>query len=185
MAKYTGSITIGNVKALIKDYPGFPRPGVVFRDIMPLLTEPEVFEYAISEMTKPYKDSGINLVMSPGARGFLFGPRIAKELGCGFVPIRKQGKLPGEIVSKTYDLEYGQDIIEIQAGSIQQGQKVLFADDLLATGGTMDAAAKMVKGVGAEIAGFSFLIELSFLNGRDKLKKYNADVHSLIQYDSE
>jgi adenine phosphoribosyltransferase len=169
----------------ITDVPDFPKDGIIFKDITPLLQNPLAFNYVIGEMCEPYKSVGIDAVASPESRGFIFGVPVAQELRTSFVPIRKPGKLPRQTVRKTYDLEYGSDAIEMHSDSIISGERVLMVDDLLATGGTIEAAADMVKGLGGEIAGFCFLIELSKLEGRKKLERFGADIHSLIKYDSE
>ncbi len=164
----------------IKD---FPKPGIMFRDITTLLKEPEALKLTIKQLFDLSKDRGITKVVGIESRGFILGGILAERLGCGFIPVRKPNKLPAAKISETYYLEYGEDTIEIHKDAIQQGDKVLLHDDLLATGGTMEAACKLIEKLGGEVVQISFLIELSFLNGRDKLKKY--EVYSLINYDSE
>lgn len=163
----------------IRDIPDFPKQGIVFKDITPLLLDPVVLDEAIAQLAEPYRDAGIEVVVGIESRGFIFAPAVAREIGAGFVPVRKPGKLPHKTVSREYALEYGTDTIEIHADAITNGMKVLMLDDLLATGGTMAAACEMVKDLGGDIAGIAFLIELCFLNGREKLTDY--EIRSLIR----
>jgi adenine phosphoribosyltransferase len=144
-----------------------------------LLAEPRALAHAVSLLAEPYASAEVELVTGIESRGFIFGALVASRLGAGFVPLRKPGKLPGETISQTYDLEYGTDAVEIHADAIRPDQKVLMIDDLLATGGTMAAACELVEQLGGQIVGVSFLIELCFLNGREKLARY--DVRSLIE----
>ncbi len=163
----------------IRDIPDFPRKGIIFKDITPLLLDPVALDEAIGQLAEPYRDVGIEIVVGIESRGFIFGPAVAREIGAGFVPVRKPGKLPHKTVSREYALEYGTDTIEMHADAIADGMKVLMLDDLLATGGTMAAACEMVKDLGGDIVGIAFLIELCFLNGREKLTDY--EIHSLIR----
>lgn len=172
-----------DLKSRIRTVPHFPKEGIMFRDITPLLNDNEAFRHSIQKFKDYYQDKNIDVIVGPESRGFIFGAVLAHELGVGFVPIRKPGKLPAEKESQEYELEYGTDKIEIHKDSIKKGQRVLVVDDLLATGGTCEAAAKLIERIGGEIAGFAFLIELSFLKGREKLKDYN--IYSLIDYDAE
>ncbi|MFH1528627.1 MAG: adenine phosphoribosyltransferase [Bacteroidota bacterium] len=172
-----------DIKNLIRDVPNFPIEGIVFKDITTLLKDKDGFNEALAQLHNFSKNKGITKVIGIESRGFIFGGALAEKLGAGFVPIRKPGKLPAPSVSESYILEYGTDIIEIHEDAIEKDDIVLLHDDLLATGGTMEAACKLVEKLGAQVAQISFLIELSFLNGREKLKKY--DVHSLVKYDSE
>ncbi len=167
----------------IRDIPDFPRKGIIFKDITPLLLDPVALDEAVLQLAKPYRDAGIEIVVGIESRGFIFGPAVAREIGAGFVPVRKPGKLPHKTVSREYALEYGTDAIEMHADAIAAGDKVLMLDDLLATGGTMAAACEMVEDLGGDIAGVAFLIELCFLNGRDKLTDY--EIHSLIRVEKE
>jgi adenine phosphoribosyltransferase len=167
----------------IRSIPDFPKKGIVFRDITTLLKNKESFACAIDTMYEYYKDFKVDMVVSIESRGFILGAPLAYKLGAGFVPIRKPGKLPADKVRQEYALEYGTDAIEMHKDAIAPGARVLMHDDLLATGGTMAAACKLVAGLGGKVAGISFLIELSFLNGRKNLSQY--DIHSLIRYDSE
>jgi adenine phosphoribosyltransferase len=172
-----------NLKEQIRSVPDFPRKGVVFRDITTLLKDRDAFQKAIDLFYKRYKDDRIDKVVSVESRGFIFGAILANKLGAGFVPIRKPGKLPAETLREEYQLEYGKDAVEIHKDGISSGERVLVHDDLLATGGTVLAACRLIERLGGEIVGLCFLIELSFLKGRDRLKKY--DIYSIIDYDTE
>jgi len=167
----------------IRSIPDYPIEGIVFKDITTLLKQPEAFKSALDDLYKLAEGKGINKVIGIESRGFIFGGALADRLGAGFVPIRKPGKLPYEKFKEEYVLEYGTDSIEIHSDAINPGDKVLLHDDLLATGGTMDAAAKLMKKFKAEVVQISFLIELTFLKGREKLKEF--EVESLIQYEKE
>lgn len=169
-----------NLESKIRNIQDFPKPGIGFKDITTLLKDGEAFKEAIDKIVENLKDKDIDYVVGPEARGFLLGAPVAYALGVGFVPIRKPGKLPAEVVSFEYDLEYGTDKIEMHKDSIEEGKKVAIIDDLLATGGTVEAATKLIESLGGEIASIQFLIELEFLNGKDKLKGY--DVESIIKY---
>lgn len=158
-----------NYGEYIRDIPNWPKQGVVFKDITPLLHDPKAFRAAVDDMVAPYRDKGVTKVLGAEARGFIFGAAIALELGAGFIPARKPGKLPHDTVSATYELEYGIDSLEIHADSLEADDVVLIVDDVLATGGTASAKADLVEKFGAQIAGYSFFIELEFLHGRDKL----------------
>ena len=171
------------LKKLIRDVPNFPIEGIVFKDITTLLKDSNGYSETLDNLYNLAKNKGITKVIGIESRGFIFGGALAEKLNAGFVPIRKPGKLPAETVSESYQLEYGKDKIEIHKDALELGDKVLLHDDLLATGGTMEAACKLVEKLGAEIVQISFLIELTFLNGKEKLKGY--EVHSLIEFDSE
>ncbi len=171
------------LKKYIRNVVDFPKPGIVFKDITTLLKDPKAIKITLEKLYELSKDLNITKVAGIESRGFLFGAMLAEKLNAGFVPIRKPGKLPAETESKTYDLEYGNDTIEIHKDAIQRGERVLIHDDLLATGGTALAAASLVEKLGGDVVQFSFIIELSFLKGREKLKGY--DVKSLIEYNSE
>jgi adenine phosphoribosyltransferase len=168
-----------DLNSFIRDVPDFPKKGILFKDITPLLADAKALREAADQMARPFADKGIDLVAGVESRGFIFGTMIADRLGCGFVPIRKPGKLPAEKISRTYGLEYGTATVEIHIDAIEQGRKVLMVDDLLATGGTMEAACHLVEKLGGDVAGIAFLIELCFLHGRDKLKDYA--LHTLIE----
>ena len=168
------------IRAAIADVPDFPIEGVLFRDITPLLADNGLFRLASELMAEPFVDSGIDCVGCIESRGFIFGGLIAERQSAGFVPIRKKGKLPRETVSADYGLEYGTDTIEVHKDAFDGGKRVLIVDDLLATGGTVGAAARLVEKAGAEVAGITFLIELDELGGREKIAKYN--VASVLHY---
>jgi adenine phosphoribosyltransferase len=168
------------LKALIRTVPDFPKPGILFYDITTLLKDPKGFAALIDALAQYYIDKNIDLVLGIEARGFIFGPALAYRLNAGFVPVRKPKKLPGPTARVTYDLEYGSDSLEIHVDAIEPGQRVVLVDDLLATGGTMEATIKLVQQLGGEIAGLGFAIELDFLKGRDRFKDY--DVFSLLHY---
>ncbi|MFA9477046.1 adenine phosphoribosyltransferase [Phycisphaerales bacterium AB-hyl4] len=167
--------------SLIRDVADWPKPGIVFKDITPLLADPRGLALAVEMMANPFRGQGIELVVGAESRGFIFGTAIAQALSAGFVPIRKPNKLPRETHQLTYDLEYGQDTLEIHADAIAKGQRVLMVDDLLATGGTMKACCDLIDRLGGEIAGVTVLIELDFLKGRQKLKPYDS-VHAVLTY---
>ena len=175
--------TLSDLVSYIREVPDFPKKGIVFRDITTLLKEPSAFKKAVSALYDKYNDTRVDKIVGIESRGFILGAALALRLGVGFVPIRKKGKLPAETVCEEYSLEYGKDSIEIHKDAISPGERVLIHDDLLATGGTIGAACKLVERVGGNIAGLCFLVELNFLKGRDRLGKY--DVFSLIQYNKE
>jgi len=156
----------------IRSIPDWPKKGILFRDITPLLAEPKAFAAAIDALCAGFTEAGIEYVAAVEARGFIFGAAVAKRLGVGFVPIRKKGKLPFKTESVSYDLEYGTDTLEVHSDAIDNGSKVLMVDDLLATGGTMVAACKLIEKIGGQIVGITFLIELKELAGREKLGGY-------------
>ncbi|MCD6117833.1 adenine phosphoribosyltransferase [bacterium] len=170
-------------KNLIRDIPDFPKKGIIFKDITTLLKNPRGFKDSIDSLCKPYKDSDLDVIAGIESRGFIFGGAMAVQLGTKFVPIRKKGKLPAETLQKEYALEYGTNVIEIHKDAIEKGEKVLIVDDLLATGGTVNAAIDLVRELGGSVVGAAFLIELAFLNGRDRFK--GVPVLSLISYDEE
>lgn len=170
-----------DLKQYIASIQDYPKEGILFRDITPLMQNGAAYAHACDQFIKYAKEVGAEIIVGPESRGFIFGCPVAKELGIGFVPVRKPNKLPRETVSIEYELEYGNNILEMHKDAIQPGQKVLIIDDLLATGGTVDGAIKMVEELGGNIVGCGFLIELTGLNGRSVLNGY--DVHTLIQYD--
>ncbi|SEN35547.1 adenine phosphoribosyltransferase [Lihuaxuella thermophila] len=167
-------------KEKIRVIPDFPQPGIRFKDITTLLKDGAAYKKAIDELVGYLKDKEIDLVVGPEARGFVVGAPLAYALGVGFVPVRKSGKLPAETIETSYSLEYGKDALAMHKDAIQAGQKVLIADDLLATGGTISATLDLVKQLGGEPVAAAFLIELSYLNGREKLK--DLEIISLVQY---
>ncbi|WDC83634.1 adenine phosphoribosyltransferase [Caloramator sp. mosi_1] len=170
-----------NLVEKIRIIEDFPKKGISFKDVTTLLKDGEAFKYAVDKMIEYAKDKNIDLVVGPEARGFVFGTPVAYGLGVGFVPVRKPGKLPADTLKYEYDLEYGSDCLEIHKDAIKPGQRVLIVDDLLATGGTIASVANLVEQLGGEVVGMCFLIELTGLNGREKLAKYN--VESLIKYE--
>jgi len=172
-----------DLRRLIRDVPDFPKTGIVFKDITTLTGDPEGFRAAVDAIADRYADAGIDCVVGIEARGFIFGSAVAYRLGVGFVPARKPGKLPSKTVRAEYELEYGTDAIEMHEDGIEPGQRVLIVDDLLATGGTAAAAAKLVKELGGDVAAIAFVVDLAFLRGRDKLTGH--DVFCLVEYESE
>ncbi len=172
-----------DLKSIVRSVPDFPKKNVVFRDITTVLVDEDAFRKTIDIFYERHKDQQIDKVVSVESRGFIFGSVLAYRLGAGFVPIRKPGKLPAEKIREEYQLEYGTDAMEIHRDAIQRGERVLMHDDLLATGGTVLAACKLVERLGGEIVGLSFFIELKFLGGRNRLKNY--DIFSIITYDEE
>ncbi len=169
-----------SLKDYINDVPDFPKEGIIFKDITPLLASPQATQHAIELLAKGLNDLKATKVAGIESRGFLLGNLLAQNLGLGFVPIRKPGKLPGQVLSETYDLEYGTDSLELKANSIVEGDLVIIHDDVLATGGTAAAACRLIEKCGAQVAQCNFLMELDFLKGRDKLEAYA--LHSLIHY---
>lgn len=172
-----------DLKKLIRSVKDYPKKGVVFRDITTLLKNGKAFEKAIDQLYKKCEGKKIDLVVAVESRGFILGGALANRLGVGFVPVRKFGKLPADRIEQKYDLEYGTDSLEIHKDAVKKGQKVLIVDDLLATGGTLQAACKLVEKLGGKVVGILILIELSFLKGREKLRDYN--LLSLIKYTRE
>jgi adenine phosphoribosyltransferase len=171
---------ITDLKAKIRHVPDFPKPGILFYDVTTVLREPEGFRLAIDQISAPFVDRGITLVVGIESRGFILGAAVADRIGAGFVPVRKLGKLPAECVRATYELEYGTDSLEMHRDAIDQGQRVLIVDDLLATGGTARATIDLVKQIGGLVEGVAFLIELVALQGRAKLP--GEKIHAVLQY---
>ncbi len=171
-----------NLKALIREVPDFPKPGINFYDITTLLKHPEGFRQTVDALAAQFEGEKVDTVIGIEARGFIFAPALAYQLGAGFVPVRKPRKLPAECVRISYDLEYGQDTLEIHRDAIGENHRVLIADDLLATGGTAKAVVDLVEGLGGQVTGLAFVVELEFLTGRKRLENY--DVRSLIKYQS-
>ena len=169
-----------DLKQHIRHVPDFPKPGILFYDITTLLRDPLGLKVTIDLLSSPYIDQEIDLVIGIESRGFILGAAVAERIGAGFIPIRKPGKLPSEALKETYDLEYGQDALEIHTDAVNTGQRVLIVDDVLATGGTAAAATDLVKKLGGELHGLAFLIELLFLNGKTKLT--GEKVYSVLQY---
>ena len=171
-----------NLRKLIREVPDFPKPGINFYDITTLLLDPEGLESTIDALTEKCRGMNIDTVIGIESRGFIFGAPVAYQLGAGFIPVRKPKKLPAEKVSISYDLEYGQDTLEMHKDAVGEGHNVLIVDDLLATGGTARAVVDLVESVGGKIAGLLFVVELDFLKGRNKFEGYN--VQSLVSYNS-
>ena len=171
---------IENLRRLIRDIPDFPKPGILFRDITPLLADPSGLALSVELLANPFRGKNIDLVVGAESRGFIFGTAVACCLSAGFVIVRKPGKLPHKRIAMTYDLEYGKDTLEMHADAIVKDQRVLIVDDLLATGGTMRACCDLVNQLGGTIAGIAVLIELAGLKGRDRLAPY--DIHSVVRY---
>jgi adenine phosphoribosyltransferase len=171
---------IADLQALIRDVPDFPKPGIVFKDIMPLLADADALRETVDQLAAWAEPRRPDIILGAEARGFITGGALACKLGCGFVAARKPGKLPWRTVSAKYALEYGFDALELHADAIREGQRVLVHDDVLATGGTAKAKCELVEQLGGEVVGVAFIISLEFLHGRDRLNGY--DVHSLIQY---
>ena len=169
-----------NLAEKIRDIPDFPKKGFIFKDITTLLKDKEAFREAVDRLAEPFEGKPVDLVLGIESRGFIFAAAVAYKLGVGFIPARKPGKLPAETISATYELEYGTDSIELHRDAIKSGQNVLIVDDLIATGGTAKAACELVEKLGGKVLGVAFLIELTFLKGRNKLRDY--DVFSLIEF---
>ena len=170
------------LKALIREVPDFPKPGINFYDITTLLKQPEGFRQVIDALTAEFRGQQVDTVIGIEARGFIFAPAMAYQLGAGFVPARKPGKLPSECATVSYDLEYGQDALQMHRDAVGAGHRVVIADDLLATGGTAAAVVRLVEELGGTVVGLAFVVELEFLPGREKLRGY--DVRSLLKYQS-
>jgi len=175
------SINTDKLRELIRDVPDYPKKGIVFKDITTLIKRGDAFDEVVNIFLEKCKDKNVDVVAAVESRGFIFGGALANKLKVGFVPIRKFGKLPADTVEQKYDLEYGTDTLEIHKDAVTPGQKVLIVDDLLATGGTIKAACKLVEKLGGEVVGILVMIELGFLNGRDKLTDY--DLFTLIRYE--
>lgn len=168
------------LKTFIRDIPDFPSPGILFRDITPLIGNTAAFEHALMQLAEVVRDVEFDKIAAIESRGFIFGAPLAKMLGKGFIPIRKKGKLPWEIVSTSYDLEYGTNVLEIHKDALTKGENILIVDDVLATGGTAGASARLIEMLGGEVVGFLFLIELTFLKGRSTLNEHT--IFRLIEY---
>jgi len=169
------------VKSKIRDIPDWPKPGVGFKDITPLLKDPAALAMAVEQMANPFRGRKIDIVIGAESRGFIFGTAVAQSLSAGFVPIRKPHKLPHTVHRMEYELEYGTDVLEVHTDAIEPGQRAIIVDDVLATGGTMKAALQLADKLGADIAGVTILIELTFLNGRAKLAPFD-NVHAVLKY---
>ena len=176
-------MTTDELKSKIRNVPDFPIKGVMFRDITTLVKDKAAFKYVVEQLYERYKDMKIDQVIGIESRGFIFGGALAHRLCCGFVPARKLGKLPAQTIEESYELEYGRTSLQLHTDAVKKGDRVIILDDLLATGGTLRATAKMVERLGGTIVEIAVVIELSFLNGRDKLRNYN--LYSMVVYDSE
>ena len=172
-----------DLKQIIRQVPDFPKPGINFIDITTLLKDSEAFQETVAALCQPFRNAELDAIAGIESRGFIFGAAMAYELDVSFIPIRKPGKLPAETVQESYTLEYGTDAVEIHKDAIQKDMKVLLIDDLLATGGTAAASVNLIQKLGGEVVGISFVVELTFLKGKDKLE--NVPVRSLVTYDSE
>ena len=170
-----------DLKSKIRVIEDFPKEGISFKDITTLMKDREAYLYVIDSMVENLKDKDIDYIIGPEARGFLFGAAVAYGLGVGFIPVRKPGKLPGQVSSFKYELEYGENVLEIHKDAFEKGSKIAVVDDLLATGGTVSAVAKLIESLGGQVVGFEFLIELESLKGRALIEKYN--VNALVKYD--
>jgi len=175
--------TVMDLKSFIRDIPDHPKPGIIFKDITPLLQSPEALRFAMNQIANWFKDKQVERVVGIESRGFILGAHVAIQLNSGFIPARKKGKLPYKTESVSYALEYGEDTLEIHVDAIQKGTRVAIVDDLLATGGTSEATARLIQKLGGTVVGLAYLIELSFLNGRNKLNHLsNFPIYSLLQY---
>lgn len=172
-----------NLKSLIRTIPDYPKPGIMFRDVTTLFRDPEGFELAIIGMARPFRQQRIDAVAGIEARGFILGGAIADRLGCGFIPIRKKGKLPGKTIGQDYTLEYGVDTIEIHDDAIEAGQRILIVDDLIATGGTAEAAIKLVRLTGGDVVGATFVIDLPEIGGKSKIETLGVNCHFLVSFE--
>lgn len=174
-------MSLTDIKNAIRNIPDYPKVGIQFKDITTAMKNPQVLKEIVDTMAKHFKDQQIDYIVGIDARGFIFGAALAYALGCGFIPVRKPGKLPAETITEEYELEYGTDKLEIHTDALEKGNRVVIVDDLIAVGGTAQAAAKLAQNLGAEIVAFAFVIELTELGGREKLQ-HIAEVYSLVQY---
>ena len=176
-------IVLDNVKKLIRTIPDYPKPGIMFRDVTTLMRDANGFKAAVTEMAMPFADQKIDAVAAIEARGFIFGGAVADKLGCGFIPIRKKGKLPWTTIGQQYTLEYGVDTVEVHLDAVKSGDRILIVDDLIATGGTAEAAVKLITRVNGIIVGATFVIDLPELGGMKLLKSHGVDSHALVTFD--
>ncbi|KJY72669.1 adenine phosphoribosyltransferase [Vibrio nigripulchritudo] len=175
--------TIAQIKASIKSIPDYPKPGILFRDVTSLMEDADAYRATIALLVEKYKDMGFTKIVGTEARGFLFGAPLALEMGVGFVPVRKPGKLPRETVAQSYELEYGTDTLEIHTDAISEGDKVLVVDDLLATGGTIEATVKLIRQLGGEVEHAAFVINLPEIGGETRLKDFGLNVYSICEFE--
>ena len=178
-------MTAEYIKSVVKSVPDYPKPGIIFRDVTSVLEDHKAFSCCISLLLEKYQGMGFNKVAGTEARGFLFGAPLAIEMGIGFIPVRKPNKLPREVVSESYELEYGMDALEIHKDAISPGDKVLLIDDLLATGGTIEASAKLIRSLGGEVEHAGFVIGLPSLKGHEKLAEIGVESYTLCDFDGE
>lgn len=174
-----------DIKSLVRTIPDYPKPGIMFRDITTLLGDAEGLTACVRKLAEPFAGKGIEAVAGIEARGFILGGAIADRLNCGFVPIRKKGKLPGKAIGQDYELEYGVDVIEVHEDGVRRGEKVLLVDDLIATGGTAEAAVRLLRKLGAEIVGAVFVIDLPDLKGRERVEALGVECHTLIEFEGD
>ena len=175
------SVTASRIRAAIRDVPDFPKPGILFKDITPILNDPALFAEVIGGLTQRYLPMGIDKIAAMESRGFIFGAPLAEKIGAGFVPLRKFGKLPHTTVAETFNLEYGTETLEVHTDAIKPGERVLIIDDLLATGGTAEAAVRLVKRIGGDVVEIAFVVELAFLKGRGRLGA--IPVYSMVVFE--
>jgi adenine phosphoribosyltransferase len=180
---FDGEVSVSALEKLIRTIPDYPKPGILFRDVTTLLGDAQGLKSAISQMAEPFRTQPVDAVAGIEARGFILGGAIADRLGCGFIPIRKKGKLPWKTIGQEYTLEYGVDVIEIHEDALDPGQRILIVDDLIATGGTAEAAAKLLRRSGGEIVGATFIIDLPDLGGLKLLKSHGIACHALIAFE--
>jgi adenine phosphoribosyltransferase len=180
---FVGEVSLSDLKGLIRTIPDYPKPGIMFRDVTTLLGDAQGFKAAIAQMAEPFRTQPVDAVVGIEARGFILGGAIADRLGCGFVPIRKKGKLPWKTIGQEYTLEYGVDVIEMHEDAIRKGERILIVDDLIATGGTAEAAAKLVTRSGGTIVGATFIIDLPDLGGVKLLKNQGIACHALVAFE--
>jgi adenine phosphoribosyltransferase len=176
-------MSVDNVKRLIRTIPDYPKPGIMFRDVTTLMRNAEGFKAAVGAMAAPFAKQRIDAVAGIEARGFIFGGAVADKLGCGFIPIRKKGKLPWTTIGQQYSLEYGVDTIEVHLDAMKKGERILIVDDLIATGGTAEAAVKLISRVEGVVAGATFVVDLPELGGMKLLRSHGVEAHALVAYD--
>ncbi len=174
---------MSDLKNLVRTIPDYPKPGIMFRDVTTLFADAQGFKAAIAQLVEPYRTEPIDAVAGIEARGFILGGAVADRLGCGFIPVRKKGKLPAETVGQDYELEYGTDTIEIHADAVKPGERILIVDDLIATGGTAEAAVKLIRRIGGEIVGAAFVIDLPELGGVKRLDALGIESHALMAFE--
>ena len=172
-----------NLKNLVRTIPDYPKPGIMFRDVTTLFADAQGFKATIARLAEPYRTEPVDAVAGIEARGFILGGAVADRLGCGFIPVRKKGKLPHETVAQDYELEYGTDTIEVHADAISQGERILVVDDLIATGGTAEAAIKLIRRLGGVVVGAAFVIDLPEIGGRKKLEGMDVGCHVLMDFE--